>query len=134
MAPMTRIACALLLGIPGVAVLAYAGTQLVTATGSLSSRTLVLFIFLGGAVMALAGFGRLRQPLYAACFLPLPFLLIWTIELQQTGSWVAWIAQPAILLWPVLTYQWCARYYRRRSLDLNKKATVSGGLFITPSP
>lgn len=113
--PGIRVASALLLGIPGIAVLAYAGTELVIPTDVHSNRTIALFIFLGGAVLALAGFGRLRQPLYAACFLPLPFFLIWTIELQQTESWVAWLTHPAIMIWPIVTYRWCKGYYGRRT-------------------
>jgi len=119
--PGIRVASVLLLGIPGIAVLAYAGTEMVIATDIHSSLTPALLTYVGGAVLALAGFGRLRQPLYAACFLPLPFFLIWTIELQQAGSWVAWLTHPVIIIWPVVTYRWCKGYYgRRASLDVTE--------------
>lgn len=116
-----RVAHALLLGIPGIAVLAYFGTELVIAIGAQSNHVPALLAFLGGAVLVLTGFGRLRQPLYAVCFLPLPFFLIWTIKLDQTGSWIAWLTHPAIVIWPVVTYRWCKGYYGRHvTLDVTE--------------
>ena len=103
----------MLLGIPGLSLFAYGANDLLTEKGPLLTRAPALFAFLGGAVIAPIGFGKVRQPLYAACFLPLPFLFVWTIVLQQTGSWLPWLTHPAIFLWPVVTYNWCERYYKR---------------------
>lgn len=70
---VTRVASAVLLGIPGLSLCAYAANELITAGGPLSTSAATLLAFLGGAIIALVGFGKVRQPLYAACFLPLPF-------------------------------------------------------------
>jgi hypothetical protein len=117
---VTRVASAVLLGIPGLSLFAYAANELIASRGSLSTRAVALLAFLGGAILALIGFGKIRQPLYAACYLPIPFLLVWTIELEQMGSWLHWLTGPAIGLWPVLIYTLCERYYERMaSLDEN---------------
>ena len=87
---VTRVASAVLLGIPGLSVCAYAAIELLTARGPLLTSAIALLTFLGGAGIALIGFGKVRQPLYAACFLPLPFFFMWTIELKALpGS--AWV-------------------------------------------
>ncbi len=115
---VTRVASAVLLGIPGLSLCAYAAIELLTARGPLLTSAIALLTFLGGAGIALISFGKVRQPLYAACFLPLPFFFMWTIELNQMDSWLPWLTQPAILLWPLVTYNWCERYYERKaSLD-----------------
>lgn len=116
-----RIASALLLGILGIAVLAYAGTELVIATDTHSSVTPALLAFLGGAVLALAGFGLASSAVVCSLLLATHFFLIWTIELQQTGSWATWPTHLAVIIWPIVTYQWCKRYYRRRAtLDVTE--------------
>lgn len=110
---VTRVASVVLLGIPGLSLFAYAANELITSRVPLPTRAVALLAFLGGAMVALIGFGKVRQPLYAACFLPIPFLLVWTIELEQMGSWLHWLTGPAIMLWPMLTYSLCERYYER---------------------
>lgn len=94
---VSRIASAVLLGIPGLSLFAYAANELIASIGSLSTRAVALLAFLGGAALALIGFGKIRQPMYAACYLPIPFLLVWTIELEQMGSWLHWLTGPAIV-------------------------------------
>src|SRR6476660_4570513 len=107
--PGIRVASVLLLGIPGIAVPTYAGTELVIATDAHSRLTPAWGAFFGGAVLALAGFGFVSRCMQLASSHS-PFSSF-AIELQQSGSWVAWLIHPAIIIWPIVTYQWCKGYY-----------------------